>query len=108
MYKRQSPNIKERAVKVVTFLHRNYQLPLPKLLPEDTSSMSLTWDLGSLKRFLTVYLDEIEGLIFHRGSGISCVQQVSDEGDIDLSRVAEIIGERPSASTVAGDVDAAR
>lgn len=101
-----SRTISERAARIVTYLHQNYPIPLPKLLPEDASSMSLTWDLGPVKRFLTVYDDEVEEMMLHRGNGYSCVQQVSGGDDIDLARVAITLGERPSVSTLAGGIDA--
>ena len=43
-----------RAVSVLYYIAHNYDIDLPKILPEDSECLSFTWEDGFIKRYLSL------------------------------------------------------
>lgn len=97
--------VRDRAIKLLIFIARQHHVDFPKILPEGEDCLSLTWDKGALKSFITIYPDEVESTLFNRTSGLRCVYQISDGDEINFSNVSRALAETPVAKTVdVGDV----
>jgi hypothetical protein len=92
--------VKNRAVKILSYIKECHTIDFPKILPEGAHCLSLTWEKGRIKSFLTVYSDEIESTNYHRGSGIRCVQSLGREDQIEFQNISHVLAAVPKPTTV--------
>lgn len=79
----------DRAVNLVSSLYHTYQIDLPKILPEDRDTVSLTWDDGVIKRFLSVDHSDLDFLVYSRVHNISCDEVLGENGAVFWRKLVE-------------------
>lgn len=87
------------AVKFLAALHDNWNVDAPLLLPDDSQYVSLTWDAGIVKRFVSLAPEEYDALDLNRISRVRCKFEVPSADPAALDKLIEHLEFSPKAST---------
>lgn len=84
-------NVANQVTDILHYIIQNYEIPLPKLLPEDPECLSLTWDNGQIKRYLSLTEMDADLTFFNREADVMYVEELCRDGDINVDRIAKAL-----------------
>lgn len=91
------------AVDLVGLMAANFEIEAPKVFSHDAEAVVMTWDLGEIKRLLTIAGMETDLLDVHKPTQIRCHYDISD-GPVGTSDLFEILAKANAPrSSVAED-----
>ncbi len=88
----------KRAADRLAVIAHNYKIDPPKVLAEDDGAVVLTWDYGTVKRYLTIDQDSEDIMDLHKKSAAKCVHEVDESHD----NFIELLGFSPFVSSATG------
>lgn len=91
-----------RAQGVLSYIIQNYDIPIPKLLPEDSECLSFTWERGGIKRYLSLTEEGVDLTFFNQIDDEASLEALCEDGDLDHDRIARALklAVSPMSSTV--------
>jgi hypothetical protein len=82
----------QKALTVLAFIRENVAVEPPKILNQSGEAISFTWNLGNIKRYLTVADDEIDLMLLQKPNGVRCEETLSVGEDIDWAKILNRLG----------------
>lgn len=87
------------AIKFLATLHDNWNVEAPLLLPDDSEYVSLTWDAGMVKRFVSLAPEEYDALDLNKTTRIRCKFEVPSTDPAAFDKLIEHLEFSPKVST---------
>ncbi|WP_156418346.1 hypothetical protein [Aureimonas sp. D3] len=97
----------EKAEQLLAVLHGNFNLPAPKLFPQDGDSVVLTWSVGDFKRLLTVAGSEIDLMDYNKKTNVRCDHELEFNDSNDLRAWLIALAGAPAVSSNGTSANAA-
>ena len=80
-----------RAVSVLYYIAHNYDIDLPKILPEDSECLSFTWEDGFIKRYLSLTDVDADLTLFNWKQDTSYLETLCEDGELNLDHIARAL-----------------
>ncbi|MFK0330727.1 hypothetical protein ACIQUB_06345 [Rhizobium sp. NPDC090275] len=90
------PKASSRASALLGVLSSNLNISPPKLFPQDGEAAVLTWDLGMIKRLLTVDADDTDLMDISRRTFMRCDHELPEDETQQLSALLTELGAQHS------------
>ena len=88
------------AMNLLGFIKEQVDVAPPKLYNQSGEAVVFTWDLGELKRYLTVAEDEIDLMHMSKISRFRCEETLTDHGKIDYRKLLSLLGPSPLNNSI--------
>lgn len=92
--------VAEKAIQFLAKVNSNWEVDAPKLLPDNEEALTLTWDYGTIKRFLTVAADEFDLMDINKRSRVRCTHEVLDDESNSYEALLSKMGWLPRTESV--------
>ncbi|MDR3497262.1 MAG: hypothetical protein P4L82_21920 [Ancalomicrobiaceae bacterium] len=92
----------ERAQQLIGILSNNFDIDAPRLLPHDQEAIALTWELGMIKKYLTICKNEIDLMELNRKTNARIEENLNEGEDLNYKKLIEILDGR--LATRAGSI----
>lgn len=91
----------ERALNVLGFMKEQMRLIPPRIINQDGEALSFTWDLGDIKRYLTVSDDEVDLMHLSKKLATRCEEVISEGDDLNYETIFSYLsdGSRSTSSS---------
>lgn len=84
---------------LVAYLSDNYEVEIPRLLPESKECLSLTWEDSSFKKFLSLYEDAVDLTQIFKPMKLSCHEFLSEDLTVDFDRIGKVLSKSGRAKS---------
>lgn len=79
------------ASRLVAYLSDNYEIDIPKLLPESGECLSLTWEDQLFKKFLSLYSDAVDLTQIFKPLKVTCHEFLNDDDAVDFDKIGKVL-----------------
>lgn len=88
----------------LAYLAYNYPIDDPKLFPESGECLSLTWEAGNLKQYLSFYRDAVDLTYYNKALNLSCHEFLVDGGlsELNLDELGLVLSTTGAANSSTG------
>ena len=93
------PEATQNAVSVLAFVKEQMTMLPPRMLNQDGEAVSFTWNIGNLKRYLTVSEDEVDLMHLSNRFPIRCEEVLSEGKEIDYQNLFTHLAELPRSTS---------
>jgi hypothetical protein len=92
-------NVAQRASDFLGVLSKNLDIDPPLFFPQDGEAAVFTWDVGSIKRLLTVDSDELDLMAVNRKNMVRCDYDLPSDPEEQLGELITLLGVQITSSS---------